>query len=163
MTPADSGSTRLPLTETEKQLIALDNQLCFQLYAASRAITRQYQPGLKALDLTYPQYLVMLALWQSDASMTVSELGHRLQLDSGTLTPLLKRLEQKQLIRRQRASADERLVEVHLQQAGITLSTKAPELAGQMLCGLDNAQIASLVSLREQLKALQTLLQSKRS
>ena len=84
--------------DLEAQLL-LDNQLCFKLYAASRAVTRAYKPMLDELGLTYPQYLVMLALWEEDGP-TVSALGERLSLDSGTLTPLLKRLEASGLVAR---------------------------------------------------------------
>ena len=96
--------------------LTLDSQLCFKLYAASRAVIRGYKPMLDQLGLTYPQYLAMLVLWEWQQSApeqpTVKALGERLALDSGTLTPLLKRLEQLQLVQRQRSARDER--EVHL-------------------------------------------------
>ena len=87
--------------------LCLENQMCFKLYALSRQFTARYRPVLEKLDMTYPQYLVMLVLWK-EKSITVKELGNRLYLDSGTLTPLLKRLEQKGLLSRQRDAADER-------------------------------------------------------
>ena len=94
--------------------LALDDQLCFKLYAASRAVIRSYKPLLEPLGLTYPQYLVMLVLWEHDAAMPVGAVGSDLQLDSGTLTPLLKRLEQAGLVQRTRDVADERRVLVSL-------------------------------------------------
>ena len=89
-------------------LLRLDNQLCFALYSASNAIVRAYRPLLDKLDITYPQYLVLLVLWQQD-EISLKQLGEQLFLDSGTLTPLLKRLESKGLIRRERNERDERL------------------------------------------------------
>jgi DNA-binding MarR family transcriptional regulator len=106
------------------QLLRLDRQLCFALYAASRAMTRAYGPVLEPLGLTYPQYLVMLVLWETD-DRTVGELGDRLGLDSGTLTPLLKRLEQRELIGRSRDPADERVVRIRLTDAGRALRDQA--------------------------------------
>ncbi|YCU36305.1 MarR family winged helix-turn-helix transcriptional regulator [Mycobacteroides abscessus] len=104
--------------------LGLDHQLCFALYSASRAMTAVYRPILTELNLTYPQYLVLLALWEEDRA-TVSRLGERLRLDSGTLSPLLKRLETNGLIRRERSASDERLVEVTLTPDGRHLERKA--------------------------------------
>jgi DNA-binding MarR family transcriptional regulator len=104
--------------------LALDRQLCFAVYAASLAMTKVYKPLLQPLGLTYPQYLVMLVLWERDG-LTVSELGERLSLDSGTLTPLLKRLEANGLLQRQRDTTDERRVLLHLSAAGRTLKAQA--------------------------------------
>ncbi len=98
----------------------LDNQLCFALYAATHAITRAYRPMLDELDLTYPQFLVLLALWENDRQ-TVSALGTTLHLDSGTLSPVLKRLEKAGLIDKTRQKADERVVEVMLSEKGRAL------------------------------------------
>ena len=100
-------------TPSSSELLRLDNQVCFALYSASLAMTKLYKPLLDALGLTYPQYLVMLVLWEQDG-LTVSELGERLYLDSGTLTPLLKRLEATGLVARQRDAQDERRVRVML-------------------------------------------------
>ncbi|WP_028536910.1 MarR family winged helix-turn-helix transcriptional regulator [Paludibacterium yongneupense] len=97
--------------------LQLDQQLCFALYAASRAMTQAYQPLLGPLELTYPQYLVMLVLWEHDG-LNVKELGERLLLDSGTLTPLLKRLETAGLIERRRSQQDERQVCIRLTDDG---------------------------------------------
>jgi MarR family transcriptional regulator, organic hydroperoxide resistance regulator len=104
--------------------LSLDRQLCFALYSASRAMTAAYRPILSELNLTYPQYLVMLVLWE-ERSITVGRLGERLQLDSGTLSPLLKRLEANGFVRRTRSSADERSVEVTLTPAGRRLERRA--------------------------------------
>jgi len=104
--------------------LLLDNQLCFALYSASLAMTKLYKPLLETLEVTYPQYLVMLVLWEQDG-LTVSALGNRLSLDSGTLTPLLKRMEQAGLLVRTRAHEDERRVLVTLTTAGSRLKAKA--------------------------------------
>lgn len=109
--------------------VGIDSQLCFALYSASRAMTAAYRPILAELDLTYPQYLVLLVLWeeerQADGGVTVRRLGERLHLDSGTLSPLLKRLEANRLVRRTRSRDDERVVEVTLTAAGRRLEEKA--------------------------------------
>lgn len=115
--------------------LALDQQLCFALYSASHAFTRVYKPLLDALDLTYPQYLVMLVLWQQDGQ-TVKAIGAHLHLDSGTLTPLLKRLEAAGLIRRDRDPADERQVRIALTAEGWALKAKADAVPGAIFCAL---------------------------
>ncbi|MDT5240128.1 MAG: MarR family transcriptional regulator, organic hydroperoxide resistance regulator [Mycobacterium sp.] len=102
----------------------LDQQLCFALYSASRAMTAAYRPVLTEMNLTYPQYLVMLVLWEEE-HVTVGRLGERLQLDSGTLSPLLKRLESNGFVRRERSRDDERLVDVTLTPAGRQLERRA--------------------------------------
>ncbi|MDQ1052683.1 DNA-binding MarR family transcriptional regulator [Arthrobacter sp. SORGH_AS 212] len=102
----------------------LDRQVCFALYSASRAATAVYRPVLEELGLTYPQYLVMLVLWENEPR-GVKDLGHELGLDSGTLSPLLKRLEALGLVERRRSGDDERRVAVHLTPAGKDLSSKA--------------------------------------
>jgi DNA-binding MarR family transcriptional regulator len=104
--------------------LQLDLQLCFALYAAHRSMVQAYQSQLEPLGLTYPQYLVLLVLWQEDGA-GVSRLGERLRLDSGTLTPLLKRLETQGLIRRRRSAGDERRVEIHLTPKGSALKKRA--------------------------------------
>lgn len=130
----------------------LDNQLCFALYAASRAMTAAYAPLLDALELTYPQYLVMLVLWERDGER-VSQIGERLHLDSATLTPLLKRLESRELIERRRSRTDERVVEVFLTAAGKRLRRKATEVPA---CMLEKVQlsVAEAAKLRAQIHAL---------
>lgn len=102
----------------------LETQLCFALYRASRAMTRAYQPLLEPLGLTYPQYLVLLALWREDG-VSVKALGEQLELDSATLTPLLKRLEDQDIIARARCTQDERVVRIRLTEAGRALREKA--------------------------------------
>ncbi|WXL27998.1 MarR family transcriptional regulator [Ectopseudomonas mendocina] len=134
--------------------LRLDNQLCFKLYAASRLVTRAYQPMLTQLGLTYPQYLVMLVLWewhqQPSEQPTVKALGARLLLDSGTLTPLLKRLQGQGLLERKRSSADEREVHLALSEAGWSLYAKALPLKHQLLCDRQ-VESQSLEGLRQQL------------
>ncbi len=136
--------------------LALDTQLCFALYSASLAMTKRYRPLLDAIGLTYPQYLVMLALWEGDG-LTVSALGERLRLDSGTLTPLLKRLEALGLLQRQRAADDERRVCLTLTAAGRQLRRRAlaipPQLAQALGCSAPEraALAAALRSLRDTL------------
>ena len=110
--------------DTLQDPLDLDNQLCFALYAAAHAIKKAYRPLLDDLGLTYPQYLILLVLWKTDA-LKVSEIGERLSLDSGTLTPVLKRLEAASLIRRTRRLTDEREVEIALTPAGRALRDKA--------------------------------------
>jgi len=132
--------------------LQLDNQLCFKLYAASRAVIRAYKPMLDQLGLTYPQYLAMLVLWewqqQPPALPTVKALGERLLLDSGTLTPLLKRLEQQGLLQRRRSASDEREVHLALTPAGCALREQVLPLKSQLLCerGVDLDQVAALRS-----------------
>ncbi|WP_372964621.1 MarR family winged helix-turn-helix transcriptional regulator [Marinobacter sp.] len=138
------------------ELLALDNQICFALYAANRAVTARYRPLLSDLGLTYPQYLVMLVLWEQDRagqSPTVSELGRRLRLDSGTLTPLLKRLEERMLIKRNRSSDDERVVRASLTGTGRQLRSRAVNIPEQLLCGLD-VDPDRLMALRGELRRL---------
>jgi len=132
--------------------LRLDDQLCFALHAASRAMTAAYAPVLEKLELTYPQYLTMLVLWEEDG-LRVSRIGERLQLDSATLTPLLKRLEARELIERRRSKTDERVVEVFLTAAGKRMKRQAAEIPR---CMLDKfgLSIAELVQLRGQVKEL---------
>lgn len=113
--------------------VKLEEQLCFALYTASRALTRAYQPLLEPLGLTYPQYLVMLVLWEGKA-LSVSELGARLGLDSGTLTPLLKRLEEAKLVERRRDADDERVVHISLSAAGSALQERARQVPVELAC-----------------------------
>ncbi|EGL16911.1 MULTISPECIES: MarR family transcriptional regulator [Paenibacillus] len=110
----------------------LENQLCFALYACSREITRMYHPMLEELGLTYPQYLVMLVLWEKDES-TVKELGERLFLDSGTLTPMLKRMEASGLLKRTRSSRDERSVVITLTDKGHALEQPSTCIPAQLM------------------------------
>jgi DNA-binding MarR family transcriptional regulator len=135
-----------------EQALQLDHQLCFALYSASLAMTKLYKPLLAALGLTYPQYLALLALWERDG-LQVSELGARLFLDSGTLTPLLKRLEAAGLVRRQRSSDDERRVHIHLTASGRALKARAAQVPG---CVLQATQcsLGDVVELTQRVQAL---------
>jgi DNA-binding MarR family transcriptional regulator len=117
----------------EANLLALDNQFCFALYSTSHAMTKTYKPLLDRLGLTYPQYLVMLVLWEQDGIL-VKDIGARLFLDSGTLTPLLKRLENNGLVMRNRDPQDERQVRISLSPEGRALRAKAQEIPEQLLC-----------------------------
>src|SRR5215211_6332107 len=112
--------------------LALDDQLCFALYAASRAVTARYRPMLEELGLTYPQYLVMMLLWETD-HQTVGQLGSRLALDSGTLSPLLKRLTTAGLVTRHRRVEDERSVSIALTEQGRALQDKAFRISEEMI------------------------------
>ncbi|HEX2546928.1 MAG TPA: MarR family transcriptional regulator [Ramlibacter sp.] len=132
--------------------LLLDHQLCFALYSASLAMTKLYKPLLDELGLTYPQYLVMLVLWEGDGLM-VSELGQRLYLDSGTLTPLLKRLESAGLVSRMRAVEDERRVHVHLTAAGRKLKARAARVPGCVLAA-SGCSIPELLQLTRDVRTL---------
>lgn len=139
-------------TVSAEQALRLDNQVCFALYSASHAMSKAYKPHLEALGLTYPQYVAMLVLWEHDG-LTVSEIGERLYLDSGTLTPLLKRLEGAGYISRLRDTADERRVLVRLTPAGRRLKNKAQDIPA---CMLENMQcsIRELADLTRQVQQL---------
>ncbi|MGA9703093.1 MarR family winged helix-turn-helix transcriptional regulator [Pseudomonas sp.] len=138
------------MTDLPSVSLALDDQLCFKLYAASRAVTRAYKPMLDQLGLTYPQYVAMLVLWEwhdvAPEQPTVKALGERLMLDSGTLTPLLKRLEQLAWVRRQRSARDEREVHLSLTEAGVQLRDQTHSLKTRLLCssGIDLNQADTL-------------------
>ncbi len=142
---------------SEDTALRLDEQLCFKLYAASRAVIRGYRPMLEALGLTYPQYLAMLVLWEwheaPPAQPTVKALGERLALDSGTLTPLLKRLEQMGLARRQRGRSDEREVHLAVTEAGVSLRARVGPLREDLVCQ-SRLDREALGVLREQLDTL---------
>lgn len=133
-------------------MLELDNQLCFALYSTSLAMTKVYKPLLDALGLTYPQYLAMLVLWERDG-LTVSEMGERLYLDSGTLTPLLKRLEAGGFISRLRAADDERRVYITLTAAGRKLKLKANAIPGCILSASE-CSFPELTLLTRQVQAL---------
>ena len=143
-----------PATEALK----LGNQLCFAVYAAAHALNKTYKPLLEPLDLTYPQYLVMLVLWEGDG-LTVKDIGERLFLDSGTLTPLLKRLEAAGRLRRTRDSADERQVRITLTEAGQALRDQAAAVPPMLFCatGLD---LPGLIDLKDDLSKLRATLET---
>ncbi|MGW5642331.1 MarR family winged helix-turn-helix transcriptional regulator [Saccharopolyspora sp. NPDC003752] len=138
----------------DESRLALDRQVCFALYSASRAFTGLYRPVLEELGLTYPQYLVMLVLWEHE-SVTVKELGAALRLDSGTLSPLLKRLEARGLITRRRSFADERSVAVALTADGAEMRARARCIPDRMVnaSGLQVDELEQLKSTLERLTA----------
>ena len=140
--------------------LQLEKQLCFALYRASRAVTRAYAALLEPLGLTYPQYLVMLVLWE-ETTASVKELGQRLALDSGTLTPLLKRLEHSGFVSRRRDTEDERVVRIELTAEGKKLRAKARNVPTELACRTgfdvtDERELARLDRLRKELSALAT-------
>jgi DNA-binding MarR family transcriptional regulator len=140
------------------EMLKLDHQLCFALYSSSLAMTKLYKPLLEPLNLTYPQYLAMLVLWEGDG-ISVSDLGQRLLLDSGTLTPLLKRLETSGWVQRERDSADERRVLLHLTPAGKALKIRAAKVPPQVACAT-SCSLEELSSLTARLKALRNEIQA---
>jgi DNA-binding MarR family transcriptional regulator len=139
-------------------MLRLDNQLCFAIYSASLAMTRLYKPMLDQLELTYPQYLVMLVLWEQDGLM-VSELGQRLSLDSGTLTPLLKRLEASGYVSRIRDVKDERRVHISLTAAGRRLKARAAKVPACLMAA-SQCSVDELVSLTQQVQQLRDRIQA---
>jgi DNA-binding MarR family transcriptional regulator len=134
--------------------LKLDHQLCFALYSASLAMTKLYKPLLEPLGLTYPQYLVMLVLWEGDG-VTVSQLGDRLALDSGTLTPLLKRLQAGGLVQRLRDTADERRVLLQLTAAGRAMKKQALAVPQAVACA-SGCALDELAALTARLQTLRT-------
>ncbi|HEX2363823.1 MAG TPA: MarR family transcriptional regulator [Bradyrhizobium sp.] len=134
------------------QPLRLDNQICFAVYSAAHAFNRVYKPLLDRLGLTYPQYLVMLVLWERDG-VPLKDIGERLFLDSGTLTPLLKRLEAAQLVRRTRSAADERQVLIALTPQGLALKEKARAVP-QSILAATACSVGELLSLKNEIVAL---------
>ncbi len=146
-----------PLSNFKKTTpLNIDQQMCFALYSTSLSMTKVYKPLLSALNLTYPQYLVLLVLWQQDG-LTVNTLGERLFLDSGTLTPLLKRLEKNGYLSRQRAVEDERRVIVKLTDAGKRLQTESQHVPLKVACST-GCSLPELHTLNDQLIALRAAL-----
>lgn len=133
----------------------LSQQVCFPIYAFAKEIINQYRPLLDAIELTYPQYLVMMVLWEHD-SQTVNQLGGKLHLDSGTLTPLLKRLETKSLVSRTRSTTDERIVNITLTTKGKELQTQAATIPQQLMQAM-NLELEEL----EELKRIITKISNK--
>ncbi len=148
-------STAKPVPAADPALL-LDNQLCFALYSASLAMTKLYKPLLESLGLTYPQYLVMLVLWEHE-TLTVSELGERLYLDSGTLTPLLKRMEAATLLQRTRSAQDERRVLITLTAAGRKLKSRAAKIPACVVQAA-GCPLPELVGLTRQIQSLRAQL-----
>ena len=132
--------------------LKLENQLCFAVYAFSREINKIYRPYLEPLGLTYTQYLVMLVLWEQDG-ISLKELGRKLKLDSGTLTPLLKKLENDKKIDRTRDKRDERNLIIYLSKQGRELMGQAENVPNNIACSLP-LDIEEIVSLRDQLKGI---------
>lgn len=136
-------------SEDEKyQCLKLDNQVCFSMYSAINAIVRAYKPYLKTLDLTYPQYLIMMVLWDQD-NVNIKTLIDLTRLDSGSLTPILKRLEIKKILKRVQSTQDERVKVIQLTKQGHTLKEKAVSIQGNMLCRID-LPMSSIHQLKDQ-------------
>ncbi|MVN91269.1 MarR family winged helix-turn-helix transcriptional regulator [Mucilaginibacter aquatilis] len=129
-----------------EDLLKLENQICFPAYAFSRNLTNLYRPLLAELDITYPQYLVLMVLWEHK-EQTVNQLGEKLHLDTGTLTPLLKRLELKKLVNRTRSKQDERIVLISLTTLGIKLKEKAQHIPMELV-KCSNVSIDELMQLK---------------
>ncbi|MDD0811333.1 MarR family transcriptional regulator [Curvibacter sp. RS43] len=157
-TQPTSSNPAAPSAGPSPAMLQLDNQVCFALYSASLAMTKLYKPLLDEIGLTYPQYLVMLVLWEGDG-LTVSELGERLFLDSGTLTPLLKRLEAAGLLSRLRDASDERRVRLTLSAQGRALRDRAERIPPCVLAA-SQCSLPELQSLTTQLQALRHRLAS---
>lgn len=137
---------------TGDQPLRLDNQICFAVYSAAHAFNRVYKPLLDRLGLTYPQYLVMLVLWERD-DVPLKDIGEKLFLDSGTLTPLLKRLEAAQLVKRTRSTEDERQVLISLTPQGHALKEKARAVPQSILAASD-CSVSELVAMKNEIVAL---------
>jgi DNA-binding MarR family transcriptional regulator len=142
------GATTMPNLDK----VTIDNMLCFALYAASRATTDVYRPLLEDLGLTYPQYLVMTVLWEHE-TCSVKDIGSILHLDSGTLSPLLKRLESAGLIKRQRRVEDERVVDITLTDEGRALKRRAADVPAKLSCkfGIEYDEYTELMGLLKKL------------
>lgn len=143
--------------------LKLVNQLCFPVYAASRLITREYQPHLDKLSITYPQYLVLMILWEEDA-VPVNDIAKKLILNTNTVTPLLKRMEQQDLLKRVRSKEDERKVIVQLTDKGKQLQEEAAQIPGKLTAQLLNGElgISDLTKLRDDLSTIIQFLSQKR-
>ena len=140
------------MKKLENDSLRLSSQLCFPVYSTAHALNRVYKPLLEPLGLTYPQYLVMLTLWEQD-DVSVKEIGARLHLDSGTLTPLLKRLEQSGLVTRRRDAVDERHVRIELTTKGRNLRARARTIPHDLFCTMGSS-LQDIVALKESLIAL---------
>jgi len=127
-------------------MLKLNNQLCFRVYKLNKRVTKLYAPILKRLNLTYPQYLVMLALWESEKPVSIKEMCQQLELDTGTLSPLLKRMELLSFIKRIRSTKDERLVLIELTTLGKNLKKDAESIPSEIVCstGLSKEELIEL-------------------
>lgn len=143
------------MTGPAKGVLKLDEQLCFALYSASRLVTRSYRPLLDKLDLTYPQYLVLMVLWEASSegidALTVGQVSQRLMLDGATMTPLLRRLEQRGFIDRRKSVEDQRSVLVSLTPRGLELENEAMQIPAALMCGREH-QFAALLELRDKVR-----------
>ncbi|WP_280891468.1 MarR family transcriptional regulator [Streptomyces sp. LBL] len=157
-TATDAATDAAVAVPPEENWLRLDRQICFSLHAASRAFNGVYRVILKDLGLTYPQYLVMLVLWEQ-GELPVKKLGEHLRLDSGTLSPLLKRLEAAGLVRRERSVRDERSVDVRLTEEGVALRSRAVEVP-RRIGGATGVDLDELRDLRERLDHLTSMLDS---
>jgi DNA-binding MarR family transcriptional regulator len=142
-------------TVNKKDLLKLDNQLCFSLYVCSKEIIKKYKPLLDPLGLTYTSYITLLALWEED-NINVKDLGKKLYLDSGTLTPILKKLEAANLLTRTRCVTDERNVNISLTKEGMELKEKALSVPNELICSIfkDNENFSSGIDLLNSLHRL---------
>lgn len=141
------------------ELLKLDNQLCFTIYACSREVIRLYRPFLAELGITYTQYVALLVLWEKE-SLTLKELGEKLFLDSGTLTPLLKKMEAANLLVRQRSQNDERTICIRLTEQGKSLKNKAYEIPEKVFCSAQ-LDVQEVMGLRDQLKKILNKIKKK--
>ena len=139
--------------------LLLENQICFAVYSAAHAFAQAYKPHLDPMGLTYPQYLVMLLLWEQDGR-SVNEIARPLHLDSGTLTPLLKRMEKAGLVIRKRDTKDERIMRIHLTDQGRSLQSRARAIPPAMLCA-SGLELDGLMALRDEIKVLGQNLREK--
>lgn len=142
--------------------LKLSNQLCFPIYAASRLITREYQPYLDELGITYPQYLVLMVLWETDG-ITVHDISNKLILNTNTITPLLKRMETQGIVNRQRSDSDERKVIVHLTSKGKLLQTEAATIPEKLAATLisETFKVEELIDLKDKLESIISFLTKK--
>ncbi len=143
------------------EVLKLDNQLCFPFYAISRLITKQYQPHLEELGITYPQYLVLLVLWETD-QISVNTIAEKLILKTNTITPLLKRMENAGLIKRLKSKEDERKVYIHLTKKGLTLREKAVCIPSKLIGSdeVDDKQMEMMKKFQQQLLTLLKAMQN---
>ena len=139
--------------------LLLENQICFAVYSAAHAFAQAYKPHLDPMGLTYPQYLVMLLLWEQDGR-SVNEIARPLHLDSGTLTPLLKRMEKAGLVIRKRDTKDERIMRIHLTDQGRSLQSRARAIPPAMLCA-SGLELDGLMALRDEIKVVGQNLREK--
>ncbi|TCK93229.1 MarR family transcriptional regulator [Natranaerovirga hydrolytica] len=136
----------------KEELLKLDNQICFPIYAVSRSITKLYRPLLQELNITYPQYLVLLVLWEVEV-ITLRDLGKKLYLDSGTLTPLLKRMEKMHLIKRERSVEDERVLFIKITEKGLGMKEKASKVPECLLKNIE-VDINQLIRVKKEMDEL---------